>query len=114
MRMTTEVTRSVTTYEEEFPKHLGPPPVPNYYGDKVVKVRQPVYTIELDAGALRAVWELLESESKRRFPTRSTYLWVEALLRGTAAVRAAYWSLNEPPPRRRLVRTNGRAKNPRK
>jgi len=104
--MSTIVNGKAVDYHDEYPKHKGPPPVPNYQGDKMVKVREPVYVVELDAGAFRALWELLESDAKRRFPTRSTYPWVTALLRAVDSFRSAYWAKHpdEIPKPRRLVR----------
>src|SRR5215467_3443583 len=87
----------VHTYEDEFPPELGPPPVPNYQGAKIVKATKPVYTVEIDAGAFHALWELLEKEGRHRFPARNTIASYEALLRAVKSFRSAYWSVNEPP-----------------
>lgn len=99
------------TYEDDLPKHLGPPPVPNYTGKKLHDATKPVYAVELDSGAFMALWEHMEAEAKRVFPTRNTYASTRAYLRAVAALRKAYWAVNEAPeppdakPRRRLVRT---------
>jgi hypothetical protein len=95
------------TYEDLFPKDLGPPPVPNYSGKKLHDTTKPTYTVELDNGAFQAVWELLEAEARRRFPVRSTMAFSRAYLRAVEAFRQTYWSSHEPPeqkPVRKLVR----------
>lgn len=81
-------------YHEDFPKIEGPPSIGNNTSTKVFSAKTPVYTIELDAGAMRAVWEVLESEAHRRYPVRSTMTHVQALIRGVESFRAAYWAKN--------------------
>ena len=100
------------TYEEEFPRHLGPPHVINYTGAKLHNSVKPTYTVELDAGAFRAVWELLESEAKRRHSVYGCLPVARAYLRAVERFRLAYWAKNEAPsepkPVRKLVRTGRR------
>jgi hypothetical protein len=93
----TQISGETHTYEDEFPKDLGPPFVVNYTGHKIANATKPVYTVELDSGAFRALWELLEKEGKHRFPARGTISSYAALLRAVAAFRKTYWSVNEPP-----------------
>ena len=88
----------VHTYDEEFPKHLGPPPVPNRTGGKLHDATKPTYTVELDSGAFMALWEHMEAEAKHRFPTRGTYAHARAYLRAVSALRQTYWLTHEPPP----------------
>lgn len=102
-------------YEDEFPKHLGPPPVANGTGRKLHDATKPVYIVELDSGAFMALWEHMESEARFRFPSHGHMAHARAYLRGVAALRKAYWASHEPPvppetpkPRRRLVRTSGK------
>jgi hypothetical protein len=100
-----------TVYDDEYPVHLGPPPVPNYEGREVLEARQPRYGVELDAGAFRAVWELLESEARHRFPTHETMASAQALLRAVDSFRETYWAMHDPPspaPRKHLIRRTGR------
>lgn len=103
------------TYEAVFPRHLGPPPVKSYKGPHELEARKPTYTVELDAGAFRALWELVEGEAKHRFPTHRAMAGARAYLRAVEAFRKAYWMLNEvpappetPKPRKRLTRTSRR------
>lgn len=84
-------------YEDQYPKHLGPPTVVNHTGRKLLNATKPLYPVELDAGAFRAVWELLEGEARHRFPTHEALSGTRALLRAVEAFRQTYWSLNEPP-----------------
>ena len=98
-------------YDDEFPPHLGPPPVGNYEGRKVLDTRQPVYGVDLDAGAFRAIWELLESEARHRYPTKDTMSSAQALLRAVDSFRDAYWAEHAPPlpePPKKLIRRSGR------
>jgi hypothetical protein len=98
------------TYESEFPKHLGPPPVPNGTGGKLHDATKPTYLLQLDSGAFMAVWEHMEAEARHRFPTRGTYAHARAYLRAVEAFRKCYWANHEAPdppkptPVRRLVR----------
>lgn len=99
----------MATYEDQFPPHLGPPRVANGTGKKLLEATKPTYTVELDAGAFRALWELLEGEAKHRFPAASTISGFAAYLRAVPVFRDAFWAQNEPPPPptpsgRRLVR----------
>jgi hypothetical protein len=103
----TQVSGKVTTYEDEFPPRLGPPRVENYTGAALMDATQPIYTVELDAGAFRAVWELLEGEARHRFPARTAISGIRAYLRAVETFRSAYWQQNVPPapePKVRLVR----------
>jgi len=93
----TQVSGEVHTYEEELPRHLGPPPVANYTGAKLHDSTSPTYTVELDNGAFWALWELLEGEAKHRFPTRGIMAYARAYLRAVTAFRKAYWGANPPP-----------------
>lgn len=102
-----------TQYEEEFPKHLGPPRVENHTGPKILRATKPVYAVELDSGAFRALWESMEGHAKYDlFPngdTSTATTFARAYLRALAAFRTTYWSVNEPPPapappRKRLTR----------
>lgn len=101
-----------TSYEEEFPSHLGPPPVANGTGAKLLDATKPTYLLQLDAGAFRIVWELLEADARHRFPTRSAMSAVRASLRGVEAFRKCYWAHHEAPeapqPVRKLVRKTTR------
>jgi hypothetical protein len=103
------VTPEVHAYEDDLPRHLGPPPVPNYTGKKLYEAIKPTYTVELDSGAFMALWEHMEAEAKRVYPTRNTYASTRAYLRAVAALRQAYWARHDPPPppekpKRRLMR----------
>jgi hypothetical protein len=111
--MAEQITPEVQTYEDEFPKHLGPPPVVNYTGAKLCDSTKPVYTVELDAGAFRVLWELLEAEAKHRYPTHRSMSAARAYLRAVQVFRTAFWAVNEVPaapetprPRKRLARTS--------
>jgi hypothetical protein len=110
----TQISGEVRSYEEEFPSYLGPPPVANYTGAKLLDATTPTYLLQLDAGAFRAVWELLEGEARHRFPTRSAISGVRAYLRGVEAFRKCYWAHNEAPeapePVRKLVRKGSRSR----
>ena len=85
------------TYEEEFPRHLGPPPVTNHNGAKTFKATKPTFTVELDSGAFMAVWEHMESQARLRFLMHD-YASTGAYLRAVAALRGPYWACHEPPP----------------
>jgi hypothetical protein len=87
----------VHTYEDEFPRHLGPPPVPNGTGAKLHDTTKPTYLLQIDSGAFMAVWEHMEAEAKHRFPTNGTYAHVRAYLRAVAAFRHCYWANHEAP-----------------
>ena len=106
------------TYEEEYPRHLGPPPVANYTGAKLHNSVKPTYTVELDAGAFRAVWELLEAEAKHRYPVYGCLPVGRAYLRAVESFRKAFWAINEAPlapetrrTSKRLARTSRRSSN---
>ena len=99
------------SYEDEFPKDFGPPPVPNGTGTKLHEATKPIYTVELDSGAFMAVWEHMEAECRHRFPTHSTFAHVRAYMRAVQSLRDAYWAQHgkptaspPPPPQRRLRR----------
>jgi hypothetical protein len=89
---------TVHVYEDDFPRRLGPPPVPNYSGRKILDATKPVYTVELDSGAFMALWEHMEAEAKFRFPTHADMAGARAYLRVVAALRRTYWANHEPPP----------------
>lgn len=95
--MAEQISGPVHTYEDEFPKHLGPPPIPNNTGIKLHESTTPTYTVELDNGAFWALWEHMESEARHRFPTRSHMAYARAYLRAVKALRKAYWATHEPP-----------------
>jgi hypothetical protein len=105
-----QISSEVHTYEEEFPRHLGPPPVPNNTGKKLHNQTKPVYAVELDAGAFLAVWEHMEAEARHRFPTRGTMPYVGAYLRAVEAFRDTWWATHDPdappapPPAGRRIR----------
>jgi hypothetical protein len=103
----------VSTYEDEFPKHLGPPPIPNGGSIKLHDAKKPTYTVELDSGAFMAVWEHMETEAKHRFPTHATYAFARAYLRAVQSFRDAYWATHSlpTPPVRKLVRRPRSQKN---
>jgi len=100
----------VSTYEDQFPKHLGPPPIPNGGSVKLHDNTKPTYLLKIDSGAFMAMWEHMEAEAKHRFPTHETYAFARAYLRAVQALRDCYWANNGPapeppkPPGRRLVR----------
>lgn len=92
-----EITPKVHVYEDDFPKHLGPPPVPNYTGAKLHEARTPTYLVQLDAGAFMALWEHMEAEARHKFPTHGTFAHVRAYLRVVEALRKTYWAHHEAP-----------------
>ena len=99
----------MSTYEEQFPKHLGPPPIPNGGSVKLHDNTKPTITLEIDSGAFMAMWEHMEAEAKHRFPTHETYAFARAYLRAVQAMRDCYWANHEAPdapkpPVRKLVR----------
>lgn len=100
----------MSNYEDEFPRYLGPPPVPNNTGQKLHDATKPTYILKIDSGAFMAMWEHMEAEAKHRFPTHSTYAHVRAYMRAVQAMRDCYWANHEAPDppgtpaRRRLVR----------
>lgn len=110
----TQVSDQVHTYEVEFPKHLGPPPVVNYTGAKLCNKTKPVYTVELDAGAFRALWDLLEAEAKHRYPTQDVMSTARAYLRAVEVFRKAFWAVNEAPLAPETPRTRKRLARPAK
>lgn len=84
-------------YHDQFPRSDGPPPVIPNTGAAIFKnTKEPHYTVTLDPGAMRAVWEVIEAEAKRRYPSHSM-VSTEALLRGVSALRNSYWSINAKP-----------------
>jgi hypothetical protein len=102
----TEYLGDSKTYEDLFPARLRPPPVPPGTGSRLLDAREPVYTVELDAGAFRALWEYLEGEARHRYATTSVMSSARALLRAVDAFRSSYWSKHVPPVepnRRRLL-----------
>lgn len=54
-------------YDTHFPKAEGPPPLKNYTYITSLKDDGHTVTIELDSGAFRAVWELVESQARARW-----------------------------------------------
>lgn len=106
--MSIQVSGQASAYEDEYPRYLGPPPVPNHTGAKLHDSIHPTYTVQLDNGAFHALWEHMEAEARRVFPTRGTYASTRAYLRAIEALRKAYWGDNPPPPPtpepRKLVR----------
>ena len=96
----TQISGPVHVYEDDFPKHLGPPPVPNGTGIKLHDSTKPTYTVELDQGAFMALWEHMEAEARHRYPTHSHMAYARAYLRSVKALRQAFWSQNgnQPPP----------------
>jgi len=105
----TQFTPEVHTYEDDFPRYLGPPPVANYTGEKLTADGPPTMLVQLDQGAFWALWELLEKEAKHRFPAAKAISSYAALLRAVKSFRTCYWSHNVPPEPpsngpRRLVR----------
>jgi hypothetical protein len=86
------------TYEDQFPPHLGPPRIPNGKGTKTLSATKPSVVVTLDAGAFRAVWELLEGEAKHRFPAADAITGYAAYLRAVDSFRESYWAQNEAPP----------------
>lgn len=86
-------------YEDEYPKHLGPPPVANYGAAKAMKATAltPTYIVELDEGALRRLWEIAEADSKMRFPTREIMHSVKAQLRAVDELRRVWWAHHDSP-----------------
>lgn len=53
--------------------------------------------MEIDEGAFRAIWELIEADCVQRYPARGTMTVVQARIRGVKAFRATYWASNEKP-----------------
>jgi hypothetical protein len=107
----TEVKGEPRFYEDQFPPEAGPPRVPNNTGTKLLDATKPHYTVDLDSGAFRALWELLEAEARHRFPAAPGISGYRAYLRAVESFRDAYWSQNgntpaplEPAPSRRLKR----------
>lgn len=85
----------------------GPPKVKNYSGKRLLKPSKKTYTIELDAGSLWAIWEMVEAKAKNPIEA------YDAFRRAVPALRAAYWNdhLNELP---RVVEVKVVARRPRK
>lgn len=104
----TETSGTFTNYEMEFPPETGPPRVLNNTGQKLLDATKPQYTVVLDSGAFRALWELLEAEARHRYPVRDSISGFRAYLRAVESFRDAYWTQNGncPPSdsRRRLKR----------
>lgn len=87
----------MATYHDKFPRKDGPPPILNNTSKKLfTDTKGTPCTITLDPGAMRAVWELVEAEANRRFPSHAMPS-TGALLRGVTAFRSAYWEVNEKP-----------------
>lgn len=84
------------SFHDDFPRLEGPPPIPAYGSAKVVSATERHYTVEIDEGAFRALWELIEADCVQRYPTRGTMTVVQARIRGVKAFRDAYWAQNEP------------------
>ena len=74
----------------------------------MLDAKEPTYTVELDAGAFRGLWELVEKEARHRFPAAQTISSYRSYLRGVEAFRKAWWDANPspeaPPTPRKLVR----------
>jgi hypothetical protein len=105
----------------EFPRRDAPPPVPNYQGPNYMDARVPIYRMDLDAGAFRAVWELLEAETKHRYPTKKIMHATQACCRALIEFRRVFWMQNvhEEPKKptgkvSRIQQEKPRRKNPEK
>jgi hypothetical protein len=79
-------------YEDVYPKEWGPPPIKPGEARRVLASLTPKYDVVMDIGALQVVWELVEAEAKRKWPTHETLHGVQALLRGVEALRTAFFS----------------------
>jgi hypothetical protein len=66
----------------------GPPPIKNGEGAKILAATAPQYGVSLDAGAFRAVWEIVEAKAKQQSVGLEGG---QALSRARDAFRSAYW-----------------------
>lgn len=99
-----EAALNTNDYHDQFPKSEGPPPVSHYDGPKILDATSPVIPVHLDAGAFRAVWELLEATTKAKYGAQSMSS-TKAYIRAVTALRNAWWEANVPEevPRRKLT-----------
>lgn len=84
-----ETPHQYVSYEEAFPRDQGPPPLRNYEGKKVLKPQGEPITVELDPGAFRALWELVEATAKSRWEVRNSLSAAGAYVRAVEAFRKA-------------------------
>jgi hypothetical protein len=79
-------------YEDAYPPERGPYPIKNYTSKEVLSpksVASPI-DVHMDQGAFRRAWEILEADSRFRYPTRDSLASVRAQLRAVEAFRDAY------------------------
>ena len=77
-------------YEDEFPPEQGPFKV----GASVIRESfdrdTPSFVVELDFGAFRRAWEIIEEQARTHYPTHETLSTARAELRAVRAFRAAW------------------------
>lgn len=103
-------------YDELFPRDEGPFRIENYTAKIVLDQLEPEITVHLDWGAFRRLWEILESEARRHYPTHETMSTARAELRAVKSFRSAYRHHQEITgtlPKRKLQRpSNGKSEAP--
>jgi hypothetical protein len=83
-----QVTQS---YHDVHPRREGPPVPPAGESRAFYDAQAEVISVHLDRGALQRVWELIEAEASRTWPTRETMPSARAAVRAAEAFRKA-WS----------------------
>ena len=81
-------------YEDEFPPSEGPFKVGATVIQESFDRDEPVFVVELDYGAFRRVWEIVEENARNHYPTRETLSTARAEIRAVRAFRAPWrtWS----------------------
>lgn len=86
----TEEKPDYVDFSDVFPRSEGPPPVANYEGKKLLAPSKQTITVELDAGAFRAVWEMVEARAKQQWAARNVLPSAGAYVRAVKALREAW------------------------
>jgi len=73
-------------YDRDFPRDEGPPSSGTLIDLSATK---PTFTVTLDAGAFRVVWETIEADARRRYPMHGKMATADALARAVVALRQA-------------------------
>lgn len=81
-----------TEFRDAFPKEEGPPYVRNETGAGLLGPSPTLVMAEMDEGAYRAVWELIEAEAKRRWEARNSMASAGAYVRALTALREGWWA----------------------
>lgn len=80
----------MSTYEDLYPPEGGPFKIGDHLIRETMDRTEPHMVVSLDFGAFRRVWELVEAEAKRHFPTYESMSTARAELRAVEAFRKSW------------------------